>query len=558
MTVTPEELCAREPIHQVGAIQPHGVLLSVSMPDWTVRHASANAGTLFEVETSALIGESLRDYIEDHVLEQISHTVAESYLGAPSVLAARGNVGALAQVCEVSAHAAESLVHVEIEPQPARSVSTMTARAMISRLAHQGDPDEFDRSVVQQVRQLTGFDRVMLYRFRADGAGEVVAEDAHADMEPYLGLRFPASDIPRQARHLYLRNRVRLIADSSAVPVPVLPPAHPDGSPLDMSQHVLRSVSPMHLEYLRNMGVAASMSVSVVAGGRLWGLIACHHRTPCALSPRVREQAELFGLFVSMRIAAREQEAALASVEHAQHVRDGIAARLEGCADVDAGLAAALDEVARLFDGDGALLATANGTHVHGRVPAATGALDAWLDAAGAGAHAATDVAADWGGDGGLAGVIGMRIGADDARLYVFRREQVEDVRWAGDPAKAIATDDGDRIAPRRSFAEWTQRVRGRSVAFSDADLRGAERMARLLREMRRAPAAGGGEADRRRAIEEQRRQLDQVASLLQGLVHLDDAQTRDLGEQIARLQAQVHALMQPGARGAHNGAAHA
>lgn len=556
MTVTPEDLCAREAIHHVGAIQPHGVLVSVAMPDWTVRHASANAGELFEVDTAALIGESLRDYVDDHVLAQVSDAVAGTHPGAPVVRAGRGNVGAMARLCEVSTHVADSLVHIEIEPQADRAMPVLTAQAMIARLSTCDGADAFDRCVVEQVRQLTGFDRVMLYRFRRDGAGEVVAEDADPAMEPYLGLRYPASDIPPQARELYLRNRIRLIADVAAAPVPVVPALQADGTPLDMGQHALRSVSPVHLEYLRNMGVGASLSVSIIAGGRLWGLVACHHRVARVLPPAVREQAEMFGLFVSMRIAAREQDEALARVEHAQQVRDAIAARLDHADDVDPVLAQALGEVAALFEGDGALLAAPSGTHAHGRVPVDARALQAWLDDSGPVGLAATDAAEDWGGTAGLAGVIAMRIGADGARLFVFRREQVEDVRWAGDPSKTVSTDDGARIAPRRSFAEWAQTVRGRSVPFTDADMRGADRLARLLREMRRARAGNGAPPEGAQvAIEQHRRQLDALSGLLPGLVHLDDAQARALGEQIAALQAQVQALMRAPAGDGERGA---
>lgn len=546
MTVTAEDLCAREPIHHVGTIQPHGVLISVAMPDWTVRHASANAGALFEVDTGALIGESLRDYVDDHLLEQVSDAVAGTRPGAPAVLAGHGNVGAMAQLCEVSTHVADGLVHIEIEPQYARAQVPLTAQAMIARLSAAHDAASFDDCVVHQVRQLTGFDRVMLYRFRADDAGEVVAEDVHEAMEPYLGLRYPASDIPAQARQLYLHNRIRLIADVAATPVPVLPALQPDGTALDMSQHVLRSVSPVHIEYLRNMGVGASMSVSIIAGGRLWGLIACHHRTARVLAPSVREQAALFGLFVSMRIASREQDEALGAMEHAQQVRYGIATRIAGHTQVDAALGASLAEVAALFDGDGALLLADGQQYAHGRVPADTTALRAWLHASVPGSHVASDMADEWGGGDGLAGVMALRIGADDAALYIFRREQVEDVRWAGEQDKAVPSDGGMRIAPRRSFAEWRQTVHGRSVAFTDADIRGAERLARLLRELRRVHSAADRDATRRDAIDAQRRQLEQLSGLLEGLVHLDPAQTRALGDQIAQLQAQVQALMRP------------
>ncbi|HRL30860.1 MAG TPA: GAF domain-containing protein, partial [Ottowia sp.] len=135
------------------------------------------------------------------------------------------------------------------------------------------------QDAVHMVRELTGFDRVMAYRFRADDSGDIVAEERDAALDPYLGWRFPASDIPAQARRLYIENTMRLIADVGSTPVAVRAAPGVD-QPLDMSHGVLRSVSPIHIEYLQNIGVGASMSLSIVLEGRLWGMLACHHRTP--------------------------------------------------------------------------------------------------------------------------------------------------------------------------------------------------------------------------------------------------------------------------------------
>src|SRR5690554_4188426 len=339
--MTPEleralQTCASEPIHLSGAIQPHGYLISCRLPDWSIHHVSANIEALTCVEPDAMLRRSLREFITDDVIQTVAETVGFADPGTPSQRAAVANIGPLAALCEVSAHAADGLVHIEIEPQPRGGGDrspTVVAQAMIARVA-QGDDDEgFHQRAAEQVRLLTGYDRVMVYRFRHDDSGEVVAESRDEAMPSYMGLRYPASDIPPQARRLYLHNRIRVIPDARYVPVPILPGRSAGGQPLDLSQLSLRSVSPVHLEYLANMGVAASMSVSIVAGGRLWGLIACHHRQVRHVPPGVRAAADLFGLFVSMRVAAREQHEAARLEDEASTVRDTLALRLSGTDD---------------------------------------------------------------------------------------------------------------------------------------------------------------------------------------------------------------------------------
>jgi light-regulated signal transduction histidine kinase (bacteriophytochrome) len=555
--------CAREPIHLSAAIQPHGYLVSCELPEWTVRHVSANIAELFEVEPGQLLGQRLGEHVGDDVLHALAEAVALGEPGQPAQRAGGGNLGALGRLCDLTVHVADGLVHIEIEPQPygqPERVPSAVAQAMIARLSTAADDADFHRRVAEQVRQLTGYDRVMVYRFRADDSGEVIAESCPADMEPFLGLRYPASDIPPQARWLYLRNRMRVIPDARYQPVSVVPALRREGLPLDLSQHVLRSVAPVHLEYLHNMGVAASMSISIVSGDRLWGLIACHHRAPRRVPPGIRAAAELFGLFVSMRVAAREQDAMVSRYLHAQHVRDAISDQLARAGDARSALVAALPQLRATLESDGAVLLSGLGRHEDGRVPAAAHwpGLRRWLQQHAGAAVAMTDRAEDWraddGGDDGLAGVMAIHLGAGE-RLLLFRREQVEDVRWAGDPAKAmVLTDDGLRIAPRKSFATWMQTVRGRAEPWSDADRRGAARLHALLSEQRWRAAAQArareheldtiDQHSRRHAVRDHQQRLDGISSLLEGLVHLDVDATREFGSRIARLEQDLRALM--------------
>ena len=556
------DACLRAPVHLSGAIQPHGYLVSCSRADWRIRHVSANVEALFGLPADALLGLPLSEFVEEDVLSQVSDGVAATGPGdATAQRACTANVGALMTICDVTAHAVDGLLHLEFEPQPGRSdalTPTTIAQRMVAQLGHADDTPGFFRQVARQVQRLTGYDRVMVYRFREDDSGEVIAEVVPGDMEPYLGLRYPATDIPPPARALYLRNRIRIIPDATYQPVPLLPPLDADGAPLDLSQHVLRSVAPVHLEYLRNMGVAASMSISIISGGRLWGLIACHNREPRLVPASARAAADLFGMFVSMRVAAREQDETMQRYERAQQVRDALGSRLSLARDFRAALAEELPLLRDTLDSDGAALWLDGRWSQDGRVPGALAIepLLAWVDRLGRPVLAMTDCMADWRTDAlqaeGLAGLLAINLGTPEDWLFLFRREQVEDVRWAGEPAKAlVATDDGTRIAPRKSFAEWKQTVHGCSIDWSDSDRRGAERLHRVLREQRRrllVDEDDTGNLDRLRqhqALRDQKARLQQLSSLVDGLVHLDEAQTSRLDRRIATLEADLRQLIE-------------
>lgn len=554
------EACLRAPVHLSGAIQPHGYLISCSLADWRIRHVSANVEALLGQPAESLPGLPLNEFLEEDVLAQVGDAIAA---GTPDGTAQRvctANVGASMMICDVTVHAVGGLLHLELEPQPGRSVTgvpSATAQRMIANLGLEDVGERFFEQVARQVKQLTGYDRVMVYRFREDDSGEVIAEVAADGMEPYLGLRYPATDIPPPARALYLRNRIRIIPDASYSPVPVLPAADSDGAPLDLSQHVLRSVAPVHLEYLRNMGVAASMSISIVSGGRLWGLIACHHRVPRRVGAAARAAADLFGMFVSMRVAAREQELTMERFDRAQRLRDALSQRLAGSSGFELALADELSLVENVLDADGAGLLLSEQWHTHGRAPASrdpSPLLD-WIAQREAADVLSSDRAGDWNarplGAPGLAGVLAINLGKPRDWLFAFRVEQPEQVKWAGQPHKAlVATDDGQRLAPRKSFATWRETVAGRSLPWSAGDHRGAERLHRVLVEQRgriRTDRRGLRDIEslfQRQALHDQKLRLDGVASLLEGLVHLDAAETAAISERIQQLESDLRSLM--------------
>jgi light-regulated signal transduction histidine kinase (bacteriophytochrome) len=333
---------------------------------------------------------------------------------------------------------------------------------------------------VQELRALTGFDRVMAYRFRHDGSGEVVAESRRDELEPFLHRRYPAGDIPAQARRLYVVNTLRLIADVGSQPVPLAGLA--GQAPLDMSYCALRSVSPIHIEYLTNMGVAASMSVSIVVGGQLWGMLACHHMQPRHVPYAVRMACDVLA-----QLLANNVQSLLAS-EHAQHmaVSTSLRARvIEQTLHAENALQALAPfagELASTFGAHGVVIAEGGHTVAEGATAAQAQALVRWLDALEP--HGMRDGLWSASSLNGLpadlaaclspwCGVLALRI--DDLGggwLVLLRREQIETIAWGGRPEKNYVNGPlGPRLTPRGSFAVWRETVRGTAVPWNRGEL---------------------------------------------------------------------------------------
>ncbi|MET7439528.1 GAF domain-containing protein, partial [Streptomyces sp. NPDC005568] len=305
--------CVREPIHLLGGVQSYGTLLAVAVVSGIVDTAAENSGALLGVAAGDLVGANVLEVLDaDDWAEVLDATTGEDGTGAalPVVVGA----GPKRRSFDVSAHRREGLVIMEFEPREDSAAFHFSGfyqgiRRALARLRSAGSVEDCCRVAVRQVRELTGYDRVVAYRFDgADGPGEVVAEDVTEGWEPWLGLWFPATDIPPQARRLYEENWIRVIADVDDPTVRLYPRVRAaSGTPLDLSGSALRTVSEFHLEYLRNIGVRSSMSVSVLREGRLWGLIACHGGDPVRLAPEVRSACELFGAAFSLQLAAIEE-----------------------------------------------------------------------------------------------------------------------------------------------------------------------------------------------------------------------------------------------------------
>ncbi|MDQ3264085.1 MAG: ATP-binding protein [Myxococcota bacterium] len=483
--------CDREPIHIPGAIQPHGVLIALALPSLTVTHISENAGALFGLTAGQLLGQAL---------ERVLDPAAANAVAA----ALRGGRHVEVNPLRILVHGAryDGIVHehqgvgmLELEPVADLAAPHGSLRGLLIALQQSRRLAELAESMVLAVKRLTGFERVILYRFADEGHGSVDAEAREAHLEPYLGLHYPASDIPEPARALYLKNWLRSIPDARYAPVPIL--SLDAGAPLDLSFSVLRSVSPVHLEYMANMGVRASMSVSLVVNDRLWGLISCaNHSGPRGVPYDVRSAVEVVGRLLSLQIGAFADSEATALRSRRAPTQERLAAALRQSArgaDDDEVLVALLtspEELLSLFAAEGvAVLIERREPIVHGRTPAASRlwALADWLDGTAGAAPFATaalpklhpptleakDVAS---------GLLSFALpGAMRRRLLLFRPEILGTVTWGGGPARPADIDANRRLHPRRSFAQWQEEVRLSSRPWTASDLEAAEELRRNL-----------------------------------------------------------------------------
>ncbi|WP_342108088.1 ATP-binding protein [Methylobacterium sp. SI9] len=477
--------CDREPIHIVGSVQPHGFLLALDVPDLTVVQASANApaavGTMLErafPELAALV----RRY-----LQGAAHQDGAVYLRTVTLGSGRDG-----QAYEVAAHGVDGLVVLELEETDDLSgdagldALTPRLRAFVERLQAARGVEDLCHLLAQDIRHVTGFDRALVYRFDRDWHGTVLAEDGNGVLPSYLDLRFPASDIPAQARELYRRNRLRIIPDAGYVPVPVRPSATPSGKPLDLSQSVLRSVSPVHVEYMRNMGTMASMSVSILVDGALWGLVSCHNEGPRRVPLQARNACDFLTQIFALQLSAKvrgeqaEQRLALGAVQSRL-----LAYMAEEESFVD-GLLNHPDDVLALVNASGAAVVTADRCRLLGATPSEreVRALYDWLSVGDEDevfvTEALSDVLARAEGFADRAsGVLAISISKKYASYVIwFRPEVVRTVKWGGNPEKAVRPDPAggpDRLHPRKSFEIWKETVKGRSLPWSLSEVEAAK-----------------------------------------------------------------------------------
>ncbi len=500
--------CDREPIHIPGAIQPHGALLALDAAGH-VRSASANAADLLGVPVP--LGQTLPTARLDRGGSRLAEALAEGLAS----LAGRGDLP-MPLECTLHGRTFDMVQHVSapwlvLEFEERRHSSAELAgfavqahRAMEKLRRPRASIDELLQLATQELHALTGFDRVMAYRFRHDSSGDVVAESRVPELDAYVGRRYPASDIPAQARKLYVANTLRLIADVSSQPVPL---QQDFPGPLDLSSSLLRSVSPIHIEYLSNMGVGASMSISIVINGQLWGLLACHHMGPRQVPYSVRMACDVIAQILSANI-----QSALARRQADRHqevsaLRTAIMESVLHSDDEFAALCHFSKPLADSLHAEGVIVSERSKLCREGLVSQATAeALVQWLNttqpqqghamyrthALPLEAPELAQITAPW------CGVLALPLDRMHGSWLIFLRlEQIKTIHWGGRPEKEVRPGPlGPRLTPRGSFDLWMETVRSTSEHWSAEDVDIAQH---LLNELVRAQNARHAELNRAR-----------------------------------------------------------
>lgn len=548
--------CDREPIHIPGSIQPHGCLLACDMAVSIVQRHSANAAEFLSLE-GPINGQPLAALVGDQITHDIRNALASAPDPARPGLLLRQQM-ANGRIYDISVHRHAGHAIIEFEATDTNVLPVQLARELIGRIRMITTSEELLRKTPALLRAVLDYDRVMIYRFEEDGAGKVESEAKRPDLESFQGQYFPASDIPQQARALYLKNSIRIISDARGQRVSIEPVFDGSGEPLDLSYAHLRSVSPIHLEYLRNMGVAASMSISIIVDGALWGLIACHNYSPKIMTLPQRIASEMFCEFFSMHLIGLLNHHKLNLVTAARDSLDRFLQRASQQTDVMDLLTEVLPDFQTMLDCDGIGFFLQGEWRSIGTVPPAevipllaqhiseTAEDRIWTS------NQLTSVfppAASFYQD--VSGVLAIPLSqvSDDCLLF-FRKERLQTLNWAGNPDKSYETGPfGDRLTPRKSFAIWKETVERHSVPWSEADIEVASaihsaavevvlRHSELMQEER-------DKADLRQRLlnEELNHRVKNILAVIKSLIATPAREAATLQDYIGSLKGRIQAL---------------
>ncbi len=491
--------CDQEPIHIPDAIQPCGYFLGLEIPSLTVGVASDNCSILFDRPIGEIVSQSIDNLLSSENI-QLLRSHADALQGDDVETAFALSLGTPEQPMTFDARLRLTEHSLLLELDNGRgdnvrvgqvSIDLLSIQGLLSRLGRQETVVELADAVAREVKAITGFDRVMVYRFHPDLHGEVIAESVKEGWEPYLGLHYPESDIPAQARKLYCRNHVRCIISSDYEAVALTASRSSKiPMPFDMSDSHLRSVSPIHLQYLRNMGVGASMSISLMDNDQLWGLIACHHGSERFVSYHVRKACELLGTTFSLMLLQLEEAEQARELVRLQDIERQLLGFMVNSVPFVDGAFRHLPNLSSLVNADGAASIAGDVLSVVGETPSEEQiiAFADWLKQ-----NDSNDVlvshqigkeyplAYEWEND--IRGVLVIEIARGRRQfLFCFLKQVINTISWAGRPEKIVQRVDGvDRLAPRESFSEWAETVYDQSRHWTRTEVTVAETMRRAI-----------------------------------------------------------------------------
>ncbi|KAA9327021.1 GAF domain-containing protein [Hymenobacter busanensis] len=479
--------CDREPIHIPGSVQPYGFLLCLDPKTHRVVQVSANVQDYLGLPPQELIDAGLDRLLGPERLAEVE-TLLPTLNETPKLHGVRLDHVAGQPFFKFILHRYDELLWVELEPvadDPAGAINLPVLNTTLSQMIEADTLQAFCQHTVEQVRGIIGFDRVMMYRFGADESGEVVAEDHAPGLEPFLGLHYPATDIPQQARVMYLKNWLRFIPDVSYAPVPLVPVRNPDtGRPPDMTHAVLRSVSPIHIQYLQNMGVTASMSISLIQDGKLWGMILGHHYSgPRLVGYELRDMCVFVGKTFSALLKGKEEREDQAYQLRIRENQLRLFDLLTESPNFIEGLYQHRPNLLDVIDCGGAAICFEGEIVLLGNTPTRSQVqeLAHWMQE-----HVTQDVfytnsyaqqnPAGRAFRASASGILGISLAKQPGDyVFWFRPELIQTVTWAGQQQKAEVLQDGQlHLSPRQSFESWKQSVEDTAAPWKPIEIRAA------------------------------------------------------------------------------------
>lgn len=488
--------CDREPIHIPNLVQAHGVLIALDnelnitqISENCAGHFGKTADELLNQPIENLTGEEFFGYLKTEILPQ-NLEASPLYLNEITIND---------KIFEPLIHRFGGVSILEFERPTNEALKANlnvygSLRTKLSGINSAQTVAEFCQKSAETVRSFTNFDRVMIYEFLEDDSGKVIAEARSDEAEPFLGLHYPASDIPKQARQLYLKQTLRFKVDVGDASSKVVPAINPETEkPLDMSYAATRSMSPIHVEYLKNMGVASSMSISIVKDERLWGLIACHHNSPIYISHQARMVCEFVAHTISLQIESKTNAENFGYINNLKDSGNSIIESLSKTPDIVKVLIHGEQNLLTTVQADGAALICDDKIYSIGNAPSefqikklvewlwknqqpevfSTNQLSKIVPSAEEYANEAS-------------GVLAVRLTQKKAEYIIwFRAEQTQTVNWAGNPEKPVTSGSfGERLTPRKSFETWQEEVRGQSRRWQTFEIEFVERLRRTIVEV--------------------------------------------------------------------------
>lgn len=476
--------CEHESIHIPGSIQPHGFLLGITF-DWKIDFCTANIALFLDLIYDQVLGKKFHEVFgmqpQSDLYEYLHNTKVKLVFPLEIQL--------LGKSFQITIHTSGSRYVLEAEPQTKgrEQLADVYAQTIqfVSNMNNTQSLKELCALVAEGTREITGYDRVMIYRFDENYNGEIYAENCREDLEPFLGLHYPHTDIPVQARELYMKNQMRLIVDIGYEPSAIFTIDDKENKNLDLSLSILRSTSPIHIEYLKNMGVGATLTISLIHRERLWGLIACHHYSPKNISPEIRLAAKLQGQFITSQIDLRQSNDEYEITRRTTKALASMIAVHLPLEHKSFEIICADPELLKLCNAKGVSICMGEKIYKNGLTPQ-----DEKINQIIKSIHfneygqtfstnKLSNFMPDLDGYKEVSGIIYHSLGSGNSIIW-YKPETITEINWAGDPDKAIVLDSKG-LHPRNSFNLWQQIIKHQSSVWLQPELNAASSYAHSL-----------------------------------------------------------------------------